>query len=80
MKIKFDKQAYDKVHDDLERFKYFCSTAWLYGHNGYAWDERNLYNEKSKAWQAYQRYVNGGKRRNKDRNNNGGRYQSNRRN
>ena len=79
MTIEFNREAYSKVFNDLERFKYFCSTAWLYGHNGYAFDERNLYNDKNRAWQAYQRYVNGGKRR-QNNNNNGGRYQSNRRN
>ena len=80
MAIKFDKEAYNKVFDDLERFKYFCSTAWLYGHDGYEWDEKNLYNNKSRAWQAFSRFRAGGKRRAQNRNNNGGRYQSNRRN
>ena len=78
MNIEFDRDTYNKVFEELERFKYFCSTAWLYGHNGYAWDEKNLYNSNSRAWQAYQRFRNGGKKNNK--NNNGGRYQSYRRN
>ena len=76
MTIEFNREAYSKTFEDLERFKYFCSTAWLYGHNGYVFDEKNLYNEKSRAWQAYQRYVNGGKRKN----NNAGRFASNQRN
>ncbi len=82
MAIQFNREAYNKVFEELERFKYFCSTAWLYGHNGYEWDERNLYNSKSRAWQAYQRFRNGGKRRhnnNNNNNNNNGRYQNNRR-
>ena len=69
-----------KIFDDLERFKAFCATAYLYGHDGYAWSERNLYNNKSRAWQAYQRFRNGGRKNNQNRNNNGqGRYHSNRR-
>ena len=59
-----------KVFDDLERFKAFCATAYLYGHDGYAWDERNLYNGKSRAWQAYSRFRNGGKRKQSNYNNN----------
>jgi len=94
MAIEFNREAYNKVFDDLERFKSFCATAYLYGHNGYVWDEANLYNNKSPAWQAYTRFRNGGKRRNNDRNNNyrgnndrnnnfrgnnnGGRFQGNR--
>ena len=71
-----------KIFDDLERFKAFCATAYLYGHDGYAWSERNLYNNKSRAWQAYSRFRSGGKRNfNNQRNdrNGQGRYQSNRR-
>jgi hypothetical protein len=71
-----------KIFDDMERFKAFCRTAYLFGHDGYTWDERNLYNNKSRAWQAYSRFRSGGKRKfNNHRNdrNNQGRYQSNRR-
>ena len=67
-----------KIFDDLERFKAFCRTAYLYGHDGYAWDEKNLYNNKSRAWQAYSRFRAGGKRK-FNKNNGQGRYQSNRR-
>ena len=72
-----------KIFDDMERFKAFCKTAYLYGHDGYTWDESNLYNNKSRAWQAYSRFRSGGKRKfNNQRNdrNTQGRYQSNRRN
>jgi len=72
MTIEFNREAYNKVFEDLERFKAFCATAYLYGHNGYTWDEANLYNNKSPAWQAYTRFRNGGKKRNNDRNNNRG--------
>ena len=69
-----------KIFDDMERFKAFCRTAYLFGHDGYTWDEKNLYNNKSRAWQAYQRFRNGGRKNNQTRNNNGqGRYHSNRR-
>lgn len=68
-----------KIFDDLERFKTFCKTAYLYGHDGYAWDEKNLYNNKSRAWQAYSRFRSGGKRKFNNQRNGQGRYQSNRR-
>ena len=67
-----------RIFDDMERFKAFCATAYLYGHDGYTWDDKNLYNNASRAWQAYSRFRSGGKRKfNKD--NGKGRYQSNRR-
>ena len=66
-----------KIFDDLERFKAFCRTAYLYGHDGYTWNEKDLYNNKSRAWQAYCRFRSGKKKFNK--NNGQGRYQSNRR-
>ena len=75
MSTEFDREAYNKIFVDLEKFKNFCATAYLYGHNGYNWDEKNLYNKNSRAWQAYQRFVNGGKK-----NKNKGRFASNRRN
>ena len=31
-----------KIFDDLERFKTFCATAYLYGHDGYIWNEKDL--------------------------------------
>ncbi len=31
-----------KIFDDLERFKAFCATAYLYGHDGYPWNENEL--------------------------------------
>ena len=67
-----------KIFDDLERFKAFCRTAYLYGHDGYAWNEKDLYNNKSRAWQAYSRFRSGGKRK-FNKNNGQGRYHSNRR-
>ena len=67
-----------KIFDDLERFKAFCATAYLYGHDGYTWNEKDLYNNKSRAWQAYSRFRSGGKRK-FNKNNGQGRYQSNRR-
>ena len=70
-----------KIFDDMERFKLFCKTAYLFGHDGYTWDEKNLYNNKSRAWQAYSRFRSGGKRKfNNQRNDrNGQGRQSNRR-
>ena len=67
-----------KIFDDLERFKAFCKTAYLYGHDGYICNEKDLYNNKSRAWQAYSRFRTGGKRK-LNKNNGYNRYQSNRR-
>jgi len=50
----------------------------LYGHDGYTWNEKDLYNNKSRAWQAYSRFRSGGKRK-FNKNNGQGRYASTRR-
>ena len=55
-----------KIFDDLERFKAFRRTAYLYGLDGYAWNEKDPYNNKSPAWQAYCRFRSGKKKFNKN--------------
>lgn len=67
-----------KIFDDLERFTAFCKTAYLYGHDGYTGNEKDLYNNKSRAWQAFSRFRAGGKRK-FNKNNGHGRYASTRR-
>jgi hypothetical protein len=67
-----------KIFDDLEQFKLFCQTAFGWGHDGYVFNEKDLYNNRSRAWQAFQNFKKGKKR--PYRRNNGGRYYSNRRN
>jgi hypothetical protein len=62
MAIKYNREAYDKVFTDLEKFKEFCSSAWTLGFNySFRWDEKNLYNMKSSEWRAYQNYLKFGK-------------------
>ena len=51
-----------KIFDDLEQFKHFCRTAFAWGHDGYVFNEKDLYNNKSRAWQAFQNFKQGKKR------------------
>ena len=51
-----------KIFDDLESFKNFCREAFAYGHDGYVFNERDLYNNKSRAWQAFCAFRRGKKR------------------
>ena len=58
MAIQFNKPAYDKVFRDLENFKDFCRFTGDAKSVAFVFDEKNLYDEKSYAWRAYQRHVN----------------------
>ena len=51
-----------KIFDDLEQFKHFCRTAFAWGHDGYVFNEKDLYNEKSRAWRAFSNFKRGKKR------------------
>ena len=51
-----------KIFDDIEKFKNFCARAYLYGHSGYTFNEKDLYNNKSRAWQAFNDFRKGKKR------------------
>jgi len=46
-------EAVDKIFDDLENFKDFCRDY------GYRYNEKDLYNWKSYAWQQYNKFLNG---------------------
>jgi hypothetical protein len=60
MSIEFNKEAYDRVHADLEKFKEFCARAWTYGYKrSFMFDERDLYNNKSEAWRMYVGFTKG---------------------
>jgi len=60
MAIKFNREAYNKVFEDLEKFKEFCATAWTMGYKrSYNFDERELYNNKSEAWRMYVGFTKG---------------------
>jgi len=42
-----------KIFDDLEKFLEFCRNY------GYRYNEKDLYNWKSYAWQQYNKFLNG---------------------
>ena len=80
MAIQFNREAYATVFEDLEKFKEFCAKAWSYGFDsGFKFDEKNLYNNKSYEWRAYQNYLKYGKPP-KKKPRDGGRFKSNRSN
>ncbi len=46
-------EAVDKIFDDLDNFKDFCRDY------GYRYNEKDLYNWKSYAWQQYNKLLSG---------------------
>ena len=42
-----------KIFDDLEEFKDFCRYSFAYGYEGLVFNEKDLYNEKSKSFRAF---------------------------
>ena len=63
MSLKFNREAYEQVFTDLEKFKDFCSkTSWVTGYGrSYRFDERDLYNNKIEAWRTYVLFTQGKK-------------------
>ena len=57
-----------KIFNDLERFKNFCRFEFL------KYDEKNLYNGKSREWRAYVSYVNRTKKQRKNNAKRGNNY------
>jgi len=78
MTIEYNRQAYTKVFDDLDKFRDFCRFE------GKVFNEADMYQNTSDVWQQYQRFLKrgpGGRKFN--RNNNGNRnnnYSGNRNN
>ena len=54
MTIEFNREAYNKVFDDLDEFRNFCAYSYLQGHSGYVFNEKDLYNSESYVWRAFQ--------------------------
>ena len=52
-KVKYNKEAYDKVWADLDDFKRFCKEF------GWAYDEADLYRADAPAYAEYSRFKNG---------------------
>ncbi len=41
----------NEIFDDLDKFRDYCRFE------GKVFDERDLYNEKSRVWRSYQKYL-----------------------
>ena len=52
MSIKFNREAYTKVFNDLDKFRDYCRFE------GKIFNEKDLYKKDSFVWQAYQKYQN----------------------
>ena len=67
MTIEYNRQAYEKVFDDLDKFRDYCRFE------GRVFNEADLYKDESDVWQQYQRFLNRkpylGKKSNKNFNN-----------
>lgn len=50
MAIKFNREAYTKVFNDLDKFRDFCRFE------GKVFNEKDLYKNESPVWQAYQKH------------------------
>jgi hypothetical protein len=70
MKIQYNRDAYVKVFNDLDRFRDFCRFE------GKVFNEKALYNKEDRNWEAYQKWQ--GWMRAKSRN--AGKKYNNRRN
>ena len=54
MAIEFNRDAYTKVFNDLDWLRDFCRFEG----RGYPFNEKDLYNEKSPIWRAFQKHQN----------------------
>jgi len=52
MAIEFNRAAYNKVFNDLDAFRDYCRFE------GKVFNEKDLYKKDSPVWQAYQKYQN----------------------
>tara|TARA_Y200000002_G_scaffold379366_1_gene388488 strand:- start:299 stop:559 length:261 start_codon:yes stop_codon:yes gene_type:complete len=53
----------EKIFIDLEEFREFCRYAYAYGYNGYVYNEKDLYDTKSRVWQSFCMYKKFGPRK-----------------
>lgn len=51
MEIQFNRQAYEKVFNDLDVYRDYCRFE------GKVFNENALYNKQDPNWQAYQKYL-----------------------
>jgi hypothetical protein len=52
MSIKFNRDAYTKVFNDLDKFRDYCRFE------GKVFNEADLYKKDAPIWQAYQKFQN----------------------
>jgi len=52
MSIKFNREAYTKVFNDLDKFRDYCRFE------GKKFDEADLYKKGAPIWEAYQKHLN----------------------
>jgi hypothetical protein len=50
MDIKFNREAYTKVFNDLEKYRDYCRFE------GKVYNEKALYNKEDPNWEAYQKH------------------------
>jgi len=50
MSITFDREAYNKVFNDLEKYRDYCRFE------GKVFNEKALYNKEDPNWEAYQKH------------------------
>ena len=53
MAIQFNREAYDKIFNDLEKFKDFCRFNLDNRGGFYPFNEKDLYNNSSYVWRAF---------------------------
>jgi hypothetical protein len=51
----YNVPSINQIFDDLESYKDFCAHAYVDGFAGFPFDEKDLYNESSWVWRAYQK-------------------------
>jgi len=68
MAIQFNREAYDKVFNDLEKFKDFCRFNLDNRGGFYPFNEKDLYNNSSYVWRAFNNSNRSGGRKNYKRN------------
>ena len=53
MAVQFNREAYNRVFNDLEKFKDFCRFNQDNRGNFFPFNEKDLYNNASYAWRMY---------------------------
>ena len=53
MAIQFNRDAYNRVFNDLEKFKDFCRFNQDNRGNFFPFNEKDLYNNASYVWRAF---------------------------